>query len=70
MSVSLPSDVMSVRPRASTRPSARRRPVSALIGRTKFTSGDFHLFPDDLAKQFEAAYQSFADNIVMSDISE
>lgn len=33
-------------------------------------SGDFHLFPDDLAKQFEATYQSFADNIVMSDISE
>lgn len=33
-------------------------------------SGDFHLFPDDLAKQYEAAYQSFSENIVMADFSE
>lgn len=33
-------------------------------------AGDFHLFPDDMAKQFEAAYQSFSDNIVMADFSE
>ncbi len=33
-------------------------------------AGEFHLFPDDLAKQFEAAYQSFSDNIVMADFSE
>lgn len=33
-------------------------------------AGDFHLFPDDMAKQFEAAYQGFSDNIVMADFSE
>lgn len=31
--------------------------------------GDFHLFPDELAKQFETAYQSFADNIVNAQLS-
>jgi len=33
-------------------------------------AGDFHLFPDVMAKQFEAAYQSFSDNIVTADLSE
>jgi len=33
-------------------------------------AGDFHLFPDDMAKQFEAAYQNFSDNFVMADFSE
>ncbi|WP_342803694.1 SDR family oxidoreductase [Pontiella sulfatireligans] len=33
-------------------------------------AGDFHLFPDEMAKQFETAYQSFSDNIVMADFSE
>jgi NAD(P)-dependent dehydrogenase (short-subunit alcohol dehydrogenase family) len=33
-------------------------------------AGDFHLFPDEMAKQFEAAYQSFAENIVLADFSE
>ncbi|MGE0917368.1 SDR family oxidoreductase [Trichlorobacter lovleyi] len=33
-------------------------------------AGDFHLFPDEMARQFEAAYQSYADNIVMADFSE
>ena len=33
-------------------------------------AGDFHLFPDDMAKQFEAAYQGFSDSIVMADFSE
>lgn len=33
-------------------------------------AGAFHLFPDEMAKQFETAYQSFADNIVMADFSE
>ncbi|WP_353477447.1 Rossmann-fold NAD(P)-binding domain-containing protein [Arenibacter sp. M-2] len=32
--------------------------------------GDIHLFPDEMAKQFEGAYQSFSDNIVMADFSE
>jgi short-subunit dehydrogenase len=27
-------------------------------------SGDFHLFPDSMAKQFESAYKNFADNII------
>jgi short-subunit dehydrogenase len=33
-------------------------------------AGDFHLFPDEMAKQIEAAYQSFSDNVVMVDFSE
>lgn len=28
------------------------------------TNGDFHLFPDTMAKQFEAAYQSYADAMI------
>jgi NAD(P)-dependent dehydrogenase (short-subunit alcohol dehydrogenase family) len=32
-------------------------------------AGDFHLFPDEMAQQFEAAYQSFADAILMADMS-
>jgi hypothetical protein len=31
---------------------------------------DFRLFPDTMAKQFEGAYQSFSDSIVMADFSE
>jgi hypothetical protein len=31
-------------------------------------AGDFHLFP--MAKQIEAAYQSFSDNVIMVDFSE
>lgn len=30
-------------------------------------AGHFHLFPNDMAKQFESAYQSFSDNIVLAD---
>jgi len=47
-------------------------PVSAVSEGivSALASGDFHLFPDDMAKQFETVYQSFSDNIVMSDISE
>lgn len=30
-------------------------------------AGDFHLFPDEMAKQFGAAYQSYAEEIVMAD---
>jgi len=33
-------------------------------------SGQFHLFPDDMAKNFEGAYQSYADNIIEADLSE
>ncbi|MCK0188548.1 SDR family oxidoreductase [Arenibacter sp. F20364] len=33
-------------------------------------AGDFHLFPDEMAKQFEGAYQGFSDNVVMADFSE
>jgi hypothetical protein len=32
-------------------------------------AGDFHLFPDEMAKQIEAAYQSFSDNVIMVDFS-
>lgn len=30
-------------------------------------NGDFHLFPDEMAKQFEAGYQSFSDNFVLAE---
>lgn len=30
-------------------------------------NGDFHLFPDPMAKQFESAYQGYADNVVLAD---
>ncbi len=33
-------------------------------------AGNFHLFPDAMSKQFEGAYQSFSDNIVMANFSE
>ncbi len=33
-------------------------------------SGDFHLFPDTMAKQFGGAYQSYAENIIEADLSE
>ena len=33
-------------------------------------AGDFHLFPDSMAKQFWGAYQSFAENIVEADLTE
>ncbi len=33
-------------------------------------AGDFHLFPDSMAKQFEQAYQSYAENIIEADLSE
>ncbi|WP_068475790.1 SDR family oxidoreductase [Saccharicrinis aurantiacus] len=31
-------------------------------------NGEFHLFPDEMAKMFEGAYQSFSENIVMADM--
>lgn len=33
-------------------------------------AGDFHLFPDEMAKQFEAAYQSYSENFIEAPISE
>ena len=33
-------------------------------------AGEFHLFPDAMAKQFEGAYQSFSENIVMANFAE
>ncbi|GAB5404541.1 MAG: SDR family oxidoreductase [Aureliella sp.] len=35
-----------------------------------FKSGDFHAFPDSMAKQFGEAYHSFASAVVESDLSE
>lgn len=32
-------------------------------------AGDFHLFPDEMAKQIGSAYQSFSENIVLADMS-
>ncbi|TDT47162.1 short-subunit dehydrogenase [Maribacter spongiicola] len=37
---------------------------------TALAAGDFHLFPDAMAKQFEGAYQGFAENIVLADLNE
>ena len=36
---------------------------------TALQNGEFHSFPDPVAKQIEAAYQSFSDAIITSDIS-
>ncbi|MEO1131921.1 MAG: SDR family oxidoreductase [Cyanobacteria bacterium J06639_1] len=33
-------------------------------------SGDFHVFPDTMAKQIGSAYQSFATNVIEADLSE
>lgn len=33
-------------------------------------AGDFHLFPDSMAKQVGDAYQSFADNVIDAELSE
>ena len=33
-------------------------------------NGEFHAFPDSMAKQFEGAYQGFADNIVNANLLE
>jgi len=33
-------------------------------------AGDFHLFPDTMAKQFEEAYQGFAESIVEASMAE
>ena len=33
-------------------------------------AGEFHLFPDSMAKQFEEAYQSYAENIIEAEQSE
>lgn len=33
-------------------------------------SGEFHLFPDTMARQFGEAYQSYAENIIEADLSE
>tara|TARA_R110002096_G_scaffold318022_17_gene512470 strand:+ start:2005 stop:2748 length:744 start_codon:yes stop_codon:yes gene_type:complete len=37
---------------------------------TALRVGDFHLFPDSVAKQFGEAYESFATNVVEADGSE
>lgn len=33
-------------------------------------NGEFHAFPDSMAKQFEEAYQGFAENVVNADLLE
>jgi NAD(P)-dependent dehydrogenase (short-subunit alcohol dehydrogenase family) len=33
-------------------------------------AGDFHVFPDSMAKQMGGAYQSFAENVVEAEMSE
>jgi NAD(P)-dependent dehydrogenase (short-subunit alcohol dehydrogenase family) len=33
-------------------------------------AGDFHLFPDEMAKQFEAGYSSYADNFIEAQPTE
>ncbi len=35
---------------------------------TALKEGEFHAFPDSMAKQFESAYQGFAENIVNADL--
>ncbi|CAL65795.1 SDR family oxidoreductase [Christiangramia forsetii] len=33
-------------------------------------ASDFHLFPDEMAKQVEQAYKEFSENVVLADFSE
>lgn len=35
-----------------------------------FQSGDFHVWPDSMAKQIGGAYQSFSDNVVTAEMAE
>lgn len=35
-----------------------------------FQSGDFHVWPDSMAKQVGGAYQSFSDNVVTAEMAE
>ena len=37
---------------------------------TALKAGDFHLFPDSMAKRIGSAYQSFSESIIEADISE
>lgn len=37
---------------------------------TALENGDFHAFPDSMAKQFESEYQSYASNIVEANLME
>ncbi|MGB0372402.1 MAG: SDR family oxidoreductase [Opitutales bacterium] len=37
---------------------------------TALAAGDFHLFPDTMAKQFEEAYRGFAENVVEANLAE
>ena len=37
---------------------------------TGLKQGDFHVFPDTMAKQIEGAYQSYAENIVEANLME
>ena len=37
---------------------------------TALAAGEFHLFPDTMAKQFGSAYESFAQGIVEADLQE
>jgi short-subunit dehydrogenase len=30
--------------------------------------GDFHLFPDEMAKEIEKAYQGFSENVVLAEM--
>jgi hypothetical protein len=34
------------------------------------SNDDFHVFPDTMAKQFESAYKSYAENIVEANLME
>jgi hypothetical protein len=33
-------------------------------------AGDFHLFPDTMAKQVGAAYKSFAENVIEAEVAK
>lgn len=46
---------------------------ASLVGEAIFdalANGDFHAWPDSMAKQFGAAYQSFAENVVEAEVQE
>lgn len=49
-------------------PASKETVSEAIVKALK--AGDFHLFPDEMAKQVEQAYQGFSENVVLADFSE
>ena len=49
-------------------PASKETVSEAIVKALK--AGDFHLFPDEMAKQVEKEYKDFSQNVVLADFSE